>query len=611
MVELRALAYFVTACRFDRLARAAATLGIAPSTLSTTLKTLEEELGLALFRRIDAGLYPTADARWLMRVAEPLLIGETFARRWTIMPQPRPARLLTVEIGLSFAIGRVGAAIQRAIATMAAERPEILVDPIWTEESDARRVDGIGDAWPGITRNRLILGIADTGGADKARAVTLLRDDWVFAVRLPAGTHRLPTARDLAAGRLIVPALAPPLLKQVERYFRRRKMGGVRFVNDHPAELPRLIDEYPDAALFVPESLIAPRLGMARVGTVTSEPRLTTRIVVRSPAPDVVTALFIRHLTAALRGPWRASLYRPLISLRQIHYFNLVHRLRRVSAAAHGANVSQPALSEQLRKLEGTLRVALFERRGDGVIPTAAGDRFAGVARPIETGHRRIAEGSIVAAPQGRIAFGILPSVSQHGLLVNCITEAMLSVQSRHPGIKLEFREAPNGTLQDWVVRGRVGAAIVETGLAHMPRLPLGSSEGLAAVVHASHGLLPAGAVKFADLLRLPLVLPTSRSGLRLLLEDAAKERGLTIEPHLEIDALTMVAAILARLPVSTVLPPSSVRRELAAGELVAHPIVDPVISRRLFVIYSGERSLSEPERDLVNTLRARLMEPE
>jgi LysR family transcriptional regulator, nitrogen assimilation regulatory protein len=91
------------------------------------------------------------------------------------------------------------------------------------------------------------------------------------------------------------------------------------------------------------------------------------------------------------------------------------------------------------------------------------------------------------------------------------------------------------------------------------------------------------------------------------LLETAAEERDLEIQPYMEIDALTMVAAILAQLPVCTVLPPSAVRRELAEGELVAHPIIDPVVTQRLFVIYSGERSLSEPERDLVNTLQSRL----
>jgi LysR family transcriptional regulator, nitrogen assimilation regulatory protein len=78
----------------------------------------------------------------------------------------------------------------------------------------------------------------------------------------------------------------------------------------------------------------------------------------------------------------------------------------------------------------------------------------------------------------------------------------------------------------------------------------------------------------------------------------------------MEIDALSMAVAILARLPVCTVLPASAVEREIAAGDLAAHPIVDPTISRRLFVIYSGERALSESERGLVNALRRKLSEP-
>jgi DNA-binding transcriptional LysR family regulator len=334
-------------------------------------------------------------------------------------------------------------------------------------------------------------------------------------------------------------------------------------------------------------------------------------IVARAAAPDALTRLFVRHLRRALADGHRSVVRRPEISLRQVRYFTMVHRLRRVSAAAHAANLSQPALSEQLHKLEGTLGGTLFERHGDGVVPTAAGDRFAAVARLIDSGARRILDGGAAApAPSARrIAIGILPSVSQHGLLVNRVTDAVLQVRERHPGLDLVIREAPNGTLQDWVMRGLVGVAIVETGLPHMPRLPLGSSENLAAVAHAGRQVLPPGPVKFADLLHVPLALPTSRFGLRQLLETAAEERGLKIEPFMEIDALTMAATVLARCAACMVLPPSAVQRELAQGELTVHPIVDPVISRRLFVIYSAERSLTEPERDLVNTLRTALTE--
>jgi LysR family transcriptional regulator, nitrogen assimilation regulatory protein len=405
--------------------------------------------------------------------------------------------------------------------------------------------------------------------------------------------------------------LSPPLIEQADRYFSQQGITGVRFLNDHPGDLPRVIDDYPDAALFVPQSLVSPRLGLSNVATVAPPKAPTMTIVARAIEPNAVTALFIRHLKQVLRteNPPRAE--RPVISLRQVHYFNMVHRLRRVSAAARGANISQPALSEQLHKLEVSLGGALFERHGDGVIPTTKGDRFAGMATFIESGFRRLSGGDAGATPpqSRRIAVGILPSVNQHGFLVNRITEAILDVQARYPALRFVIQEAPNGTLQDWVMRGLVGVAIVETVLPRMPRLPLGSSEGLAAITHARHRLLPAGPVTLADLVRLRLALPTNRFGLRQLLETAAEERGLKILPYLEIDALPMAVGILARLPVCTVLPPSAVALEIASGDLVAHPIVDPTISRRLFVIYSGERTLSEPERGLVNSLRRKLSE--
>lgn len=69
MIELRTLAYFVTACRSGSFAQAAEDLGIAVSTLSTTMKALERDVGVSLFRRIKNNLYPTEAARALMRGA--------------------------------------------------------------------------------------------------------------------------------------------------------------------------------------------------------------------------------------------------------------------------------------------------------------------------------------------------------------------------------------------------------------------------------------------------------------------------------------------------------------------------------------------------------------
>ena len=44
-------------------------------------------------------------------------------------------------------------------------------------------------------------------------------------------------------------------------------------------------------------------------------------------------------------------------------------------------------------------------------------------------------------------------------------------------------------------------------------------------------------------------------------------------------------------------------RLELESGELAAHPITEPTILRRLFVIYSGDRSLTPAELDYIERL--------
>jgi LysR family nitrogen assimilation transcriptional regulator len=612
MVELRTLAYFVTTCRAASLALAAEELGIAASTLSTTMKTLERDLGLELFRRINNGLYPTEAARMLMRAADPLLMAELFARRWAASSSKLQLKVLKVDIGISFTIGGLSKALRHAIAAMGASHPNILVDPLWTDEKDIPQIPTLTDDRHEYERVNLTIGLGNENHKESRRAVTLVTEPWAYACRLPQRTRQLPSAAELAAGRLVIPLLSPPLIEQADRFITHHKISGVRFLNYHPGDLARLMDDYPDAALFVPQGLISPRLGLANVAAIPPGEPLATNIVAWTANPNVVTATFTQHLKAALAGEYHSPIERPKISFRQIHYFNMVHRLRRVSAAARGASISQPSLSEQIHRLEASLGGPLFERHDDGIVPTAKAIRFAPLARLIEAGFRRLrAQDDSAAPPQSRrISVGILPSVNQHGFLVNRIAEAMLDIQARHPGLKLVIREAPNGTLQDWVIRGLVGVAVVETALPHMPRMPLGSSESLAAVAHARHRLLPNGPVTLTDLVRLNLALPTNWSGLRQMLDTAAEERGLKIQPYMEIDAFPMAVAILARLPVCTVLPSSAVEREIAAGDLIAHPIVDPVISRRLFVIYSGERSLSEPERNLVNSLRRKLSEP-
>jgi len=606
VIELRSLAYFTVACQHESLARAALQLGIALSTLSASLKSLERELGLDLFRRVSTGLCPTAAASWLLRATAPILQAESFIRRRLAAPGNADAHLITVEIDLSYSIGRLSKAIDRAAEWMAEGDPEVLIEPLWIAEQGFVRP--LAESWPTLPSSRVMI-YAANDESDSADSTTLLSDPWVLACRLPADTGRLPSAAELFSGRLMVPALRQRLIEQATEYFSGHGIRGVQFMTEHPAALPRYIAEHPEAVLFLPESVLSARLGLLRVRTIAPDVPLVTRIAARAQTSNPAVTRFIGHLRNALQAPELIKVQRTVLTYRQIRCFNAIYRLRRVSAAAHATNMTQPALSEQLGKLEASLDVSLFDRHRDGLTPTLHGDRFSAAAKALETNLRDVVGGGdSTFQPSGRrLTLGILPSVSQHGLLVNKIAEALLAVQARHPALQVVVWEAPDITLQDWVMRGLVGIAVVDTILPHMARLTLGSTESLAVITDPRHELLAAGPVRLAELALLPLALPTPRSGLRQLLDVAARDHAISIQPRIEIDSLPLMVALLARHPLCTVLPPTAVRRELAAGDLVAHPIVEPAVARRLFMIYSGDRSLTEPERNLVQMLRERL----
>lgn len=64
------------------------------------------------------------------------------------------------------------------------------------------------------------------------------------------------------------------------------------------------------------------------------------------------------------------------MTLQQLTYFQVTARHSHITHAARELYISQPSLSVALRNLELELGVALFERKGQGMFLTSAGQRF-------------------------------------------------------------------------------------------------------------------------------------------------------------------------------------------------------------------------------------------
>lgn len=106
------------------------------------------------------------------------------------------------------------------------------------------------------------------------------------------------------------------------------------------------------------------------------------------------------------------------LTLRQLRYFDAVVRHGHFGRAAEASAVSQPALSMQIKELEGMLGYALFERNARQVVLTGLGDIFAERTRKILRSVGELESLAQISQTRlaGRLRLGVIPTVGPYFL---------------------------------------------------------------------------------------------------------------------------------------------------------------------------------------------------
>lgn len=146
------------------------------------------------------------------------------------------------------------------------------------------------------------------------------------------------------------------------------------------------------------------------------------------------------------------------LTLRQLRYVEALVRHSHFGRAAEACSISQPALSMQIKELEETLGLALFERSARQVRLTGFGSEFALRAREIL---RSIdALGELAQAWQDRLVgplrIGVIPTVAPYLLPTIVGNLARL-----HEGLDIHVRETLTPRLIQELIEGRLDTAIV------------------------------------------------------------------------------------------------------------------------------------------------------
>lgn len=298
------------------------------------------------------------------------------------------------------------------------------------------------------------------------------------------------------------------------------------------------------------------------------------------------------------------------MTLQQLEYFLAAVEHGSFTAAAETLHLAQPSLSEQVRRLEGELGVALFTRVGRGLALTEAGRALrphaeatlaeAEAARASVTALRELRGGTATFGTWGTARF--FPG-----------SDFIAAFRRRYPGVRVRVVGQNSSEVAEAVRQGELEAGMVVLPIddSGLDVRPIMEDEVLYVSAVAAR---VRRAMTIEDLARAPLILSEASYGTddptRRHLAQLAQRAGVTLEPAIDVEDVEAAIDLAARGVGDTLAPRSTL---LALGRRVPRrlgwvPFDPPLYDTFAFISRRGGRP-SPATREFLRLAEERLAE--
>jgi LysR family transcriptional activator of nhaA len=274
------------------------------------------------------------------------------------------------------------------------------------------------------------------------------------------------------------------------------------------------------------------------------------------------------------------------LNYHHLRYFQVVAHEGHLTRAAERLNVSQSALSSQIKTLEERLGQKLFERRGRALHLTEAGRIALDHADTIFAAGRELVETLQQTGEVRRpLRIGALATLSRNFQL------AFLKPVLGRPDVEVILRSGSGAELF-----GALAALQLDLVLTNQPP----EADALTPFSVRAIDEQPVGLIGMPDLCppnvpldeRLgtaPLILPTRSSALRIGFEALTDRLGVAPQVAAEIDDMAMMRLLAREGAGLAVIPPIVVRDELEEGTLVEADRL-PGLTERFYAVTTRRR---------------------
>jgi len=274
--------------------------------------------------------------------------------------------------------------------------------------------------------------------------------------------------------------------------------------------------------------------------------------------------------------------------------FAAVVELTSLNQAAKRLNISQPALSRQVAKLEEELGVELFIRNGKRLELTRVGQLTYEFA--IDIRNRQLdflkSIASFKAEGQSSITIGASLTTLQTTLPLFISSFVEKHSDARLKAVTGKTHEIISLVREQSIDLGIVADAIREPGLMCIPLF----ADHLQLVLPRRHPLASIRNWTMSRLDGLPMLLFSKGTWYRKLIDDLFRRYRIMPDIRMEIDSFEAIVRLLTTCHAAALLPRSYLRLEwLKDNDLIAVPLKELKQTERVTSIVYGEQALLSP----------------
>ncbi len=296
------------------------------------------------------------------------------------------------------------------------------------------------------------------------------------------------------------------------------------------------------------------------------------------------------------------------MELRQLRYLVALAEERNFTRAAAAEHIAQPALSQQIRRLEDELGLALVERTTRRVTLTDAGELLVVRARRILA--ELEAAGTELQALSGMFA-GHVTIGAMHTMGPVDLSLALARFSERHPEVVFTVREQSSGEMAEMLRVDELDLAflsVTERVESHGLGLHQLVSEELVVLLPREHRLGKRREVRMAELAKERFISFREGARLRELLVSAGRDA--SFEPHimLESNESQRVRRLVSRGLGVAILPRSDA--EGPGADVAVATLLEPTLSRDITLAWREGRRHPPAAAEFLELSRELFTEP-